>query len=82
MEWLPGASRASQPERDADRSDLHRRICRVYLTVKHRVTAFLNVHVHPNNAHFFSQDEISLVGEQLKNSKATDRSKSTIFIKN
>lgn len=39
MERLPGASRASQPECDADCQIFTRRICQVYLTVKHLVTA-------------------------------------------
>jgi hypothetical protein len=39
MEWLPGASRASQPECDADRQIFTRLICQIYLTAKHLVTA-------------------------------------------
>jgi hypothetical protein len=39
VECLPGASRVSQPERDADRRIFTRRICRIYVTVKHLVTA-------------------------------------------
>ena len=39
MEWLPGATRATQPECDADGRIFTRRICQIYLTGKHLVTA-------------------------------------------
>jgi hypothetical protein len=39
MEWLPGASRARQPECDADCSDLYSLVRQICLPVKHLVTA-------------------------------------------